>query len=117
MSQDNEPLDDENDTTVILEDEDGNEVEFDAIDLVNGGGQDYVILEPKLEPPEEEKEAIYRALLQEGMADDEARATAYEGERLLPMRLDTVDGEETLFHVQDEAEFLGVLAAYDAANG
>ena len=109
---------DDNDTTVVLEDEEGNEVAFDAIDIINIDGQDYVILEPLDGPSPERIAAIAQDLIESGMEEDVAREAAEaiaHDDGLLPMRLDVVDGEETLFHVEEPDEYQRVMDAYDRA--
>lgn len=85
------PLDDD-DTTVLIQDEEGNDREFDCVDVIEVDGQDYAVLVP-LDAPDEEADVA------------------------LIMRLETDDeGDEVLCWIDDEDEFTHVLAALEARS-
>ena len=46
LENNNPEMDEELDNVIILNDEDGNEVKFDFLDLIEYGGEEYVVLLP-----------------------------------------------------------------------
>ena len=58
MDEENEVLDDELDNIIILNDENGEEVPFEFLDLIELDGEQYVILLPVEEEPEESGEVV-----------------------------------------------------------
>ena len=63
-----EEFDDELDNIVTLTDEDGNDVDFEFLDVVECDGQEYVVLMP-IEEPDAGEVVIFRV---EGEGDDES---------------------------------------------
>lgn len=61
-------FDEEFDNTVVLNDEDGNEVEFEFLDLIEYNGEDYVILLPKAD---EDSGEVVILKVEEGRDDEE----------------------------------------------
>ena len=73
MDDENKNLEDENefdelDNRIILNDEDGNEIEFEFLDVVEVDGNEYVVLLP-VEEAEKGEVVIFRI---EGSEDDES---------------------------------------------
>ena len=58
MDEENDVLDDELDNIIILNDENGEEVPFEFLDLIELDGEQYVILLPVEEDPEENGEVV-----------------------------------------------------------
>ncbi|MBP3255837.1 MAG: DUF1292 domain-containing protein [Clostridia bacterium] len=58
MDEENEVLDDELDNIVVLNDENGEEVPFEFLDLIELNGEQYVILLPVEEDEEESGEVV-----------------------------------------------------------
>ena len=76
---------------VSLEDEDGNEQEYEHIDTVEIDGETYVALVPVDEN-----------------ADEDA-----DGELIILKITEGDDGEETLYSIEDEAEYKKVVAEFE----
>lgn len=57
-NNDMEGLDEELDNIIILNDEDGNEVQFEFLDLIELDGEEYVVLLPVEEDEETEGEVV-----------------------------------------------------------
>ena len=75
------------DNIISLNDENGNEVKFEFLDLVEYEGEQYVVLLPVLEEGEEEHGEV--VILRVEDSDDESEEEAYV----------SVDDEETLMKV------------------
>ena len=58
MDEENDVLDEELDNIIILNDENGEEVPFEFLDLIELDGEQYVILLPVEEEPEENGEVV-----------------------------------------------------------
>lgn len=57
-NNDMEGLDEELDNIIILNDEDGNEVQFEFLDLIELDGEEYVVLLPVEDDEEEDGEVV-----------------------------------------------------------
>ena len=58
FENDFEGLDEELDNIIVLNDEDGNEVKFEFLDLIELDDEEYVVLLPMVEDDEEEGEVV-----------------------------------------------------------
>lgn len=72
-----EEEDEEFDNTVILNDEDGNEIPFEFLDLIEYEGENYVVLLP----PGDDEVVILKA--EEGPTEDEESYTSVDDEETL----------------------------------
>ncbi|MDI3256110.1 MAG: DUF1292 domain-containing protein [Kyrpidia sp.] len=78
------------DDTVLLEDEEGNERAFQIVEVIEVEGKEYAVLVPRDDP---------------------------EGDGVV-LRIDTAgDGEEYLVDIEDDDEWNRVVRAYEAAVG
>ena len=85
----NENLNEELDNIVILNDEDGNEVKFEFLDLVDYENEQYVVLLPMAEDEEEDDGEVVILKLED--TDDDSEEESYV----------SVDDEEVLMKVFD----------------
>ncbi len=76
----------ETDNIIILNDEDGNEVKFEFLDLVELDEEEYVVLLPVTEEGEEDEGEVVILKLEDTDEDEEGETESYVG----------VDNEETL---------------------
>ena len=76
----------ETDNIIILNDEDGNEVKFEFLDLVELDEEKYVVLLPVTEEGEEDEGEVVILKLEDTDEDEEGETESYVG----------VDNEETL---------------------
>ncbi len=67
-----ENLDEELDNVVILNDEEGNEVKFEFLDLVELNDEEYVILLPMTEDNEEEEGEVVILKVEDSDEDEES---------------------------------------------
>jgi len=70
-------MEEELDNVVILNDEDGNEVKFEFLDLVELDDEEYVVLLPMLEDGEEDEGEVVILKLED--TDEEAEEESYVG--------------------------------------
>lgn len=78
----NENEGEELDNTLILNDEDGNEVEFEFLDLIEYEGEEYVVLLPVEEDTEEPGEVVILKL-EDTESEDEESYVSVEDETVL----------------------------------
>ena len=83
-NNDMEGLDEELDNIIILNDEDGNEVQFEFLDLIELDGEEYVVLLPVSEEGEEDEGEVVILKLED--TDEDSEEESYVG----------VDDEEIL---------------------
>lgn len=67
MDENNEELD----NIVTLKDEDGNDVKFEFLDLIEYNGEEYVVLLPAEEVEDSEPDEVVILQLEKGEEDDE----------------------------------------------
>jgi len=83
MDDDNN-LDEELDNIVVLNDEDGNEVQFEFLDLVELDGEEYVVLLPVAEEDEEgDGEVVILKVEDSDEDEDEETYVSVEDESIL----------------------------------
>ena len=85
--EENENFEEELDNIVILNDEEGNEVKFEFLDLVELDDEEYVILLPMTEEGEEDEGEVVILKVEDSETDEESYVS--------------VDNEETLNKVFD----------------
>ena len=78
----NENEGEELDNTLILNDEEGNEVEFEFLDLIEYEGEEYVVLLPVEEESEEPGEVVILKL-EDTESEDEESYVSVEDENVL----------------------------------
>ncbi len=78
-----ENLDEELDNVVILNDEEGNEVKFEFLDLVELNDEEYVILLPMTEENEEEEGEVVILKVEDSDDDDEESYVSVDDEAIL----------------------------------
>ncbi len=78
----NIPDAEEIDNIVVLNDEDGNEVEFEFLDLIQYDGEDYVVLLPTEDEGEDAGEVVILKL-EDTEDDDEESYVSVEDEEIL----------------------------------
>ena len=71
LENNNPEMDEELDNEIILNDEDGNEVKFDFLDLIEYGGEEYVVLLP-VEEGEDADEVVILKVEDTDSADEES---------------------------------------------
>ena len=79
--ENNIPEGEELDNIVVLNDEDGNEVEFEFLDLIEYEGEEYVVLLPTDE--EEEAEEVLILRLEDTDSEDEESYVSVDDEEIL----------------------------------
>ncbi len=79
----NENLDEELDNVVILNDEEGNEVKFEFLDLVELNDEEYVILLPMTEDDEEEEGEVVILKVEDSEDDEEESYVSVDDEAIL----------------------------------
>ena len=85
MSEDlnnNIPYSEEIDNIVILNDEDGNEVEFEFLDLIEYEGEQYVVLLPTAESEEDSGEVVILKLEDTESEEEESYVSVDDEETL-----------------------------------
>ena len=85
MSEDlnNIPDAEEIDNIVILNDEDGNEVEFEFLDLIEFEGEQYVVLLPTAESDEEDTGEVVILKLEDTESEEEESYVSVDDEETL----------------------------------
>lgn len=84
MSEDfNDIQDEEIDNIVILNDEDGNEVEFEFLDLIEFEGEQYVVLLPTAETEEDDAGEVVILKLEDTESEDEESYVSVDDEETL----------------------------------
>ena len=73
------------DNTIILNDENGNEVEFEFLDLIEYEGNEYVVLLPRDEPDEAGEVVI---LMVEETSEEEESYTSVDDDKILGIVFD-----------------------------
>lgn len=71
------------DNIVILNDEDGNEVKFEFLDLIDYEGEQYVVLLPTEETEDEEAGEVVILKLEDSESEDEESYTSVDDEDTL----------------------------------
>ena len=71
------------DNIITLNDEDGNEVEFELLDLIEYEGEEYVVLLPTEEEGEEEIDEVLILKYEENESEDEESYVIVEDEDVL----------------------------------
>ena len=79
----NENLDEELDNVVILNDEEGNEVKFEFLDLVELNDEEYVILLPMTEDGEEDEGEVVILKVEDSDDDEEESYVSVDDEAIL----------------------------------
>ena len=82
MDEENEVLDDELDNIIVLNDENGEEVPFEFLDLIELDGEQYVILLPVEEEPEENGEVVILKV-EDTDSDEEESYVSVDDEEVL----------------------------------
>ena len=85
MSEDlnNYPESEEIDNIVILNDEDGNEVQFEFLDLIEFEGEEYVVLLPTEEEEEEDAGEVVILKLEDTESEEEESYVSVDDEDIL----------------------------------
>ena len=84
MEENNVPgMEEELDNIVILNDEDGNEVEFEFLDLIEFEGEEYVILLPVLESESDEDGEVVILKVEDIDSEEEESYVSVEDEEVL----------------------------------
>ena len=81
-NNDMEGLDEELDTIIILNDEDGNEVQFEFLDLIELEGEEYVVLLPVEDDEEEDGEVVILKVEDTDSEDEESYVSVDDQEIL-----------------------------------
>lgn len=71
------------DNVIILNDEDGNEVQFEFLDLIEYDGEQYVVLLPTEESDDTEVGEVVILKLEDSESEDEEEYTSVEDEDVL----------------------------------
>ncbi len=79
----NENLEEELDNVVVLNDEEGNEVKFEFLDLVELNDEEYVILLPMTEDDEEEEGEVVILKVEDSDNDEEESYVSVDDEAIL----------------------------------
>ena len=78
----NEVLNEDLDNVIVLNDENGNEVKFEFLDLIEYEGNEYVVLLP-IEVEEDDDGQVVILQIDESNSDDEESYTSIEDENIL----------------------------------
>ena len=81
-NNDMEGLDEELDNIIILNDEDGNEVQFEFLDLIELDGEEYVVLLPVEDDEEEDGEVVILKVEDTDSEDEESYVSVDDQEVL-----------------------------------
>ena len=81
-NNDMEGLDEELDNIIILNDEDGNEVQFEFLDLIELDGEEYVVLLPVEDDEEEDGEVVIFKVEDTDSEDEESYVSVDDQEIL-----------------------------------
>ena len=82
FENDFEGLDEELDNIIILNDEDGNEVKFEFLDLIELDGEEYVVLLPVEDDEEEDGEVVILKVEDTDSEDEESYVSVDDQEIL-----------------------------------
>ena len=82
MDEENEVLDDELDNIIVLNDENGDEVPFEFLDLIDLNGEQYVILLPIEEESEDNGEVVILKVEDTDSEDEESYVSVDDEEVL-----------------------------------
>ena len=82
-NQENMNEGEELDNILVLNDEDGNEVDFEFLDLIEYEGEEYVVLLPVEEEESEEPGEVVILKLEDTEADDEESYVSVDDEEVL----------------------------------
>ena len=82
MDEENEALDDELDNIIVLNDENGDEVPFEFLDLIDLNGEQYVILLPIEEESEDNGEVVILKVEDTDSEDEESYVSVDDEEVL-----------------------------------
>lgn len=83
MDEEREDFEEELDNIIVLNDEEGNEVEFEFLDLIEYDSEEYVVLLPILEDGEEDEGEVVILKVEETENDDEESYTSVDNEEVL----------------------------------
>ena len=89
------------DNTIVLNDEDGNEVKFEFLDLVELDGEEYVVLLPLEQDDEEEPGEVVILQVEDTESEDEESYVSVEDEEVLNKVFEMFKEK-----FQDEFEFI-----------
>ncbi|MBQ2604403.1 MAG: DUF1292 domain-containing protein [Acutalibacteraceae bacterium] len=81
MSEEN--LNEELDDLIVLTDENGEDINFEFVDLIEYKGKEYVVLLPELEDDEEDEGEVVILEVQDGDTEDEENYVSVEDEKTL----------------------------------
>ena len=81
-NNDMEELDEELDNIIVLNDEDGEEVQFEFLDLIEYDGEEYVVLLP-MEESEEEAGEVVILKVEDTESDEEESYVSVDDEEVL----------------------------------
>ena len=81
MSDEN--LNEELDDLIVLTDENGEDINFEFVDLIEYKGKEYVVLLPELEDDEEDEGEVVILEVQDGDTEDEENYVSVEDEKTL----------------------------------
>lgn len=82
-NNDMEGLDEELDNIIILNDEDGNEVQFEFLDLIELDGEEYVVLLPVEDDEEEEDGEVVILKVEDTDSEDEESYVSVDDQEIL----------------------------------
>ena len=80
---DNEELNLEEENIIVLNDEEGKEVRFEFLDLIEYDGEEYVVLLPVLEEGEEDSGEVVILKLEETDSEEEESYVSVDDEEVL----------------------------------
>ena len=89
------------DNTIVLNDEDGNEVNFEFLDLVELDGEEYVVLLPLEQEEDEEPGEVVILQVEDTESEDEESYVSVEDEEILNKVFEMFKEK-----FQDEFEFI-----------
>ena len=78
-----ENLNEELDDLIVLTDENGEDINFEFVDLIEYKGKEYVVLLPELEDNEEDEGEVVILEVQDGDTEDEENYVSVEDEKTL----------------------------------
>ena len=83
MDEEREEFEEELDNIIVLNDENGNEVEFEFLDLIEYDSEEYVVLLPILEDGQEDEGEVVILKVEETENEDEESYTSVDNEEVL----------------------------------
>ena len=83
MDEEREDFEEELDNIIVLNDENGNEVEFEFLDLIEYDSEEYVVLLPILEDGEEDEGEVVILKVEETEDEEEESYTSVDDEEVL----------------------------------